>query len=304
MVRPQAINFALIEDLGRRVGTSDLFSWIEERATILARLGWKRPGFVELGERLFAEVGISACVRDRTLTDTARLQPIGDGTYVIRHHSFSRREDQRFWIAHELAHTFWLDHGGKGQAVSSLQRISGADPTIELLCNRLAAALLVPKGLLQTMLSDEGYRLDDTPPPIHLICTFARKLRVPPRLLARRWFHDILNVPLNVVCLEPYSPAATKFKDKQFRIAWEAVFYSATKLSKKLQGRLVPSTAIENADPDETRTCPIDGRWLELIQQARNIDSHSTAFFRLSKKPAIKGFVTRTQRRVTLAFFH
>jgi len=305
---PRVINSDLINDLARRLGTSDLLNWIETRTAELARLGWKRPGFVDLGPRLLAEVGVAGCIADMKIADLATIRPQETQSYVIHHHYFRTRpygsvEDHRFWVAHELSHTFWFSAVPGGLPLSSHQKAIGSDPTIEWLCNRAAAALLVPRGLLEALLREEGYNLRDDPPPLHLIPNFARKLRVAPRLLARRWFHDILSSPRNVLCIEPTPRSHEKdHNTTRFRILWEAIFSGSTKLPRKLQGRVVRFKYQHNDDLVRTIRHSLDGRWLELIAQAHTPSQKAIPFSQLPSRPPIAAELARVGKSVILSF--
>jgi len=300
----QQVNVSLLQDLAQRLRTDDVLGWIEKRTTELARLGWKEPGYVNIiGPRLLAECGIGDCVVDTQLPSLATLTPRGDGSYVIRHHVFSADEDHRFWIAHEVAHTFWILPDGSGRPLSPHQCAVGSDPNIEWLCNRAAAALLVPRGLLEALLRERGYKLSDDPPPVHLLESFARKLRVTPRLLARRWFHDILGIQRNVVCLATLTKQSNRLATgRRFRIVWEAIFSTSVKLTRKLQGRVVPQEALPTEFPLKTEGCRIDARWLSLVSQARGIGSTSTPFTRIPPSGDMPGLVSKGHAGILLSF--
>ena len=303
MPRAEAINHQLLADLAQRLGTDDVLRWLEEKTAGLARLGWKKPGHVELGPRLLNAAGISECVGDLRVANDAQIEPDGAGTFRIRHHCFVSQENQRFWIAHEVIHTLWFREGGKGEPLSRRQRMVGSDPTIEWLCNRGAAALLVPRGALESLALNEGYRLDDTSLPIHLVISFAQRLRVHPRLLARRWFHEILDVPENIICLVPAGDGSAAGDSRfRYRIVWEAVYSPRMKAPKKLQGRIVPREAVPSDLAQHARPATIDGRWRTLVAQANSTMTRAESFTRIPTRTDIQGVASRQGHSVLLAF--
>jgi hypothetical protein len=303
MPRAEAINHQLLADLAKRLGTDDVLRWLEEQTASLARLGWKKPGHVELGSRLLGAAGVSACVGDLKTAEAAQIEPDGAGTYRIRYHYFSPQVNQRFWIAHEIVHTFWFRKGGRGEALSRCQRVLGSDPTIEWLCNRGAAALLVPRGALESLAIRDGYRLNDTPLPIHLLTSFAQRLRVHPRLLARRWFHEILDEPENIICLMPADDrSATGDTRFRYRVVWEAIYSPRMKAPKKLQGRVVPREAVPSELAQHARPATIDGRWRTMAAQAKSTIARAESFTRIPTRPEIQGVASRQGHSVLLAF--
>jgi hypothetical protein len=274
----------------------------------LARIGWKKPGFIDLNPRLLAEVGVDGCIGDKSIPQLATIRSQEIRNYTIHHHFFRTRpfgsvEDHRFWIAHELAHTFWYSRDSVGMPLSPHQRAIGSDPTIEWLCNRAAAAILVPKGLLEAILREEGYKLNEETPPLHLIPSFARKLRVPQRLLARRWFHDILGIPKNILCVESDRGINSKqLMHGRFRISWEAIYTKLAKLPKKLQGRIVDFSYESSDNFVGTSRAKLDGRWRKLIDQARSTESESVPFSRIPKKQPIDADIAFIGKLVILSF--
>jgi hypothetical protein len=186
---PDRVDHALITDLARALGTHDLMEWIEDECSRLAVAGLSN-GCVRLNRSLLDQVRIRDIAVTMETDGLAKLLPDGHDGFKVRVRPFSSSRERRFWIAHEIAHTLWYRRDSNHVPLSSLQSFVGPDSTIEWLCNRAAAALLIPRTLLDdsNQLALHGLRDGD----LHLLERCAVALDVPERLLARRIWHDLL----------------------------------------------------------------------------------------------------------------
>lgn len=210
------INSALLRDLEGRLGASNIYDWIEGRTTELARLGWRRSGWIDFRPRLLAAANIDKIriVEASEIDGEACLRPTTAGKYEILYRQVFNWEHERFWIAHEISHSFWLKPGTAAQPLSSLQKGFGADPTIEHLCNYSAGALLLPKRLLEILLDSLGVRLGEKIIQPRAIPLLAEKLHLPWQAVAHRWLHDLMELPLSVVFIKIYS-------DQKLHVSYE-----------------------------------------------------------------------------------
>src|SRR5690348_6989778 len=169
----------------RALGTSSILDWVEDHCSRLATLGLTNDSHIRFTKPLLDRVGIQE-IRESTLVDgLAQISPADGGGFRIELLPLRRRPwDQRFWIAHEIAHTFWFRKGSNQIPLSDLQVRYGTDSTIEWLCNRAAAALLIPKFLMEMRKNNSLFQLASG--QLHLMASCATNLRVSERLLARR----------------------------------------------------------------------------------------------------------------------
>lgn len=235
------LNRALWEDLQRRLGTTDLLWWIEQEVERLAALGRTTLGRVEFGRDLLRARGIVHFSAKPNLAALASIHPSERG-YELFYRPFQRVADQRFWIAHEIAHTFWFDPDRRGRPLSPLQNVLGPDPTIEWLCNRTAAALLLPASEL---LPFDG-RIEEA---VRAIPELARRYVVPERLLARRLFHDWGKLPWSILAVR------TSAGGGDGKVLWMAASPAQPLVGREPLRRVVP---------EELLPKPALGRHLEL----------------------------------------
>lgn len=263
---PAWANRRLLEDLSARLGTVDLLQWIEQRTTGLARLGW-REGRVALSRDLLESAGIVGVAYDPLVEGLAEMRPAEGGHYQVKVRGFPSAVQRRFSVAHELAHTFWFAPDLPARALSPWQSQLASDPTIEWLCNRAAAALLVPRGLLEHGIRRFGSHIDADPPRLDLLWDFAAQYQVPLQMLARRWFHEILAWPINLVCLRP----ANEDSPGVMITEWHAGHEVGRAKARPLYSKRVPATAVPASESGVTTRTSLDGRWLTFVGQAREI---------------------------------
>lgn len=261
---PKGINSALIADLEKRLRTHSLLNWIEERALSLSRFGC-RGTWIDLSGQLLNEVGVEGNAYSNSVLGTSQLRVEESGRILIEHHNFRSHEDRRFWIAHEIGHMMWRDPKAKQQALSPLERQLGADPTIEWLCNRFAAALLLPRGLLARTFVRHGGALSDGVfcCDIKWIPIMAHSLRVPERLLVRRIFHDLMGSDLFILRV---SLAGGRANPATFAVVrWEAIPRCSLTKPKSLVNRRIPVNALPSG---EVTDGGLDERLLSLYESA------------------------------------
>jgi hypothetical protein len=261
---PKGLNKTLLKDLERRVGTTDLLDWIEKTADSLSLHG-DAGGWIELTPALIQQAGARGCRYSPDTLGTSRLKIEADGNAFVEHHNFRTPEDRRFWIAHELGHLLWRDSGNPSKPLSPNEKQMGADNTIEWLCNRFAAALLLPRNLLSRTIDVSGLkdRQGNLSLELRSIPDFAKKLRVPERLFARRLFHDIYNSNLFVVRVGRTSAKISS--DAGISVRWEAIPRLELAKPKRLSGRKIPPKMLPEND---VRDGQLDGRWLALFRDA------------------------------------
>lgn len=255
------LNDALWQDLQRRLGTTDLLSWIEQEAERLAALGRTRLGRIEFGRDLLRACGIVRFGAKPNLAALASINPSQRG-YELFYRPFQRVADQRFWIAHEIAHTFWFDPDRPGRPLSPLQNVLGPDPTIEWLCNRTAAALLIPASEL---LPFKG-RIEEA---LGAVPELARRYVVPERLLARRVFHDWGKLPWNILAVRTSTE-----KNGDGTVVWMAASPAQPLIGREPLRRVVPAELLPKPSADASLQIDLDSRWWSL---ARGGTRHSPA---------------------------
>lgn len=259
--RCAGLNVSLWRDLERRLGTSNLLEWLENEAERVANLGRTQVGPVRFSRLLLRDRGIGTLQTRPHLPAIATIRWGGTG-YEVAYSSYQRTEDRRFAVAHEIAHTFWFAPGTDGQPLSPLQRALGDDPTIEWLCNRAAAAMLLPRGDLAKV-------LERGPNVLHQIPDIARDYLVPERLVARRLFHDLSGRELCIVGVRLDSRSR---EPRQGRIVWSAPCPGRRLAKKKLEGRVIPRELLPDVPLDTTSDVEVDGRWLILVESASRPD--------------------------------
>jgi hypothetical protein len=254
---PASLNQALWQDLERRLGTRDLLEWLEVTCERLATLGQTHTGAVDFSGALLRDRNIQSITRKPYLPALQTIVPTHAG-YAINYGPFQHVQDQRFGIAHEIVHTFWFAPGSAGKPLSPLQRATGDDPTIEWLCNRGAAAILLPRSEVLGL-------ANQVPMVLHQIASTAHRYLVPERLAARRLFHDLARSHLSLLAVRHGSTAAPTHAN---RVSWFAPSPTAPENRKTIDRRLVPHEIMPDVPPARTCQVGVDGRWLVLIRSA------------------------------------
>jgi len=283
------LNDALWKDLERRLGTSDLVEWLEKEAQRVANLGRKRSGQIDVSSpELLRDRGIGKLRAMPYIPALATIHSRG-GVYEIRYAPYQRPEDTRFGIAHELAHTFWFSRTHPGEPLSPLQRALGDDPTIEWLCNRGGAAILLPR-------EDVMASLGDGPPALHLIPHLSKHYVVPERLVARRLFQEFSCTRVSIVGIS----LKTLGSSQAGTVAWLAPFQRNGRRSKSATGRAVPADMIPQIPLGSTHELEVDGRWL-LLEEGTAAAGRARPLHLYAERPECRAWVCRTVDTLYLA---
>lgn len=249
------LNSALWKDLERRLGTRDLVEWLEKETARVAALGRNEHGPLAFSSALLRDRSISLIRPKPYLPALQTISKTTQGGYEICYSPFQRIEDRRFGIAHEIAHTFWLAPEEGGQPLSPLQRGLGDDPTIEWLCNRGAAALLLPR-------SDVAEFVGQPLKTLHLIPSIAKHYLVPERLVARRIFHDLGGADTFLLSARL---KGNKGPRQRGQVVWFAAPPGSREVRKRLEGRIVPLELLPEVPLGASVKTEVDGRWWVLV---------------------------------------
>ncbi len=252
----------LLSDLGRKLATEDLLEWIEITAQKYSAFG-DRGDYIEISPELLSAFGVTRYESSRETLGTASVSISSGAGLVIRHHKFQTAYDQRFWIAHELAHLLWRNPNDRNASLSRYERTLGSDPTVEWLCNRFAAALLLPRGLIRRWISrvnmTAGGHVDYK--KIGFIPYLSRQLRVPERLFARRLWHELGGQRLALYALRSIGSETSELN---WRIQWDAIPRTRLTRIRRLAGRRIPLDMLPLVLPHNGA---FDGRWMELVDK-------------------------------------
>jgi hypothetical protein len=188
----------LISDLCTRLGTEDLLEWIESQAELLGALDPAADrGPITLLPQILRARNVRRVVDDSTV-QRARIVP-GNSGFEIRLNPALPALAQRFAIAHELGHTFWFASRYDTTPLSPYQWVGARDPQIEMLCDRFAAALLLPRHRLLRWLRAYAVKPTDEAPHFELLTPAARAFAVAEQAVARRLYVDLRPSPLAIV---------------------------------------------------------------------------------------------------------
>lgn len=309
VVQSALIRNDLLKDLAERIGTSDLLEWIEERSSRLARLGWTKPGVVRLTRRLLQECRIDRIMPMQSkLPRIASLVPAGDRKFIIYYKQSIVGTRLRFALAHEIGHTLWLDNSRDigPRPISPLQQIFGEDPTIEFLCNRFGAALLLPRAAVMKIYTETTKGLPHGLIALHLIPGFALRFDVDEQLVARRLAYELF--PTEVVLI------ALRWKDGAWITRWstipaslnqkERTLNGSTLALKSSQGRVIPGDWVPESPIGLTVETSFVPQWrLAFLSHPR--ESRAKPFPAAAKEIncglPIRGMITRTGYNCYLA---
>jgi hypothetical protein len=216
----------------------------------------------------------------------------------------------RFAIAHEIGHTYWLKNT---LSISNLQNTVGHNATIEYLCDRFAAALLLPKRDLLKRLELENVLRDMTIPPLHLIQSIAKRYRVADQAVARRLFYHLF--PRNVALISIRRDEITydlfakgEVHDVKWKVVWCALsadiqqceLNADIKIPLRTRGKLIPVDMIPELSEGITSLCNIDSRWWLGIKGQLKINS-KTAFNKIPYTGKKEGYACRTGHIIYIA---
>lgn len=312
-LRKHPINRFLVEDLQNRLGTSDLFVWIENEAEGLAGKGLSSAGFIHFSNPLLQARKIRGIYKIDVVGD-ACIKPSNGDFYDIYYQHGLPFTKLRFSIAHEIGHTYWFAPGGGAKPLSPIQRQLGRDPSIEYLCNLYAEAILLPRTLLTRYTKELLKKYDNTDIPLHIIPTLSTKFRVAEQAVARRLFSSTDSALEAIVCLrrstKPSKPSSSEsVNDTRWVTSWCSILNSSSYDKERVSGfstplrssgRNIPSDMIPELSEGNTTTLYLDGRWWEGLKKQ---PSHTARIplDRVPPKQVREGYAARIGERIYLA---
>lgn len=261
----------LIVDLEARLGTQDLFEWIEDQAEQIGALDPASDrGPISLGRHILRARNIRWIVDDPSIERACIVAR--DGAFEIRLNPALPSNAQRFAVAHELGHTFWFSSSHDTIPLSPYQWVGARDAEIEMLCDRFAAALLLPRRRLLRWLRAYGITTDDDSPHFELLRPTARAFGVAEQAVARRLYVDLRKSPLAIVWTRRISRSAlfgSGAAEVHWETSWCAVpeFVRAAALGREQtialkSRRRIPDPMLPAVTGRITVEASLDRRWL------------------------------------------
>jgi hypothetical protein len=303
------INPRLIEDIESRVHTDDLFAWIDEESEKLAELGIEESGSIEFTDALISSRHISELCVASLSTERAFIE-FKDGSYVINYKKGLPSPRQRFAIAHEIGHTYWVAQNRENASLSPIQAALYSDPGIEYLCDRFAVGLLLPKKRVLESIKHFGCSIDSPVPPLDVIEPVAAQYRVDAQMVARRLFFELSPRRLAIVAVRNdvhgTLPLPGFERKDHWAIQWCALpgelqqveHIAGLKVPFKTNGRLIPDEMIPHIATRGTFVQSLDNRWWEGVRgesvarsrkpfKARSVTSLRDAYYSASQERLI-----------------
>jgi hypothetical protein len=301
------VNRFLLRDLQRLLKTADVIEWLDQEGQRLASYGVTHEGFVEFTPKLLRERRVTRIVTGAISRD-AYVDFAGDGYWIFVRRGVPEAR-RRFVIAHEIGHTLWFKEGSTSPV--SVVQLSGRDPGIEYLCDRFAAALLMPRGEFLRALAEQDCSLIDETPPLHMVPYLARRFRVAEQAISRRMLFDLSRRGLAVVALrtDSASHGLPFFRegDASWCVSWCAlpqILHEQTidgfKVPFKTPGRRVPSCMIPHASEATTSLLPLDARLWRGVTPLPKVAA-SVPLERLPEAGFRLGYVARSGPCIYLA---
>jgi Zn-dependent peptidase ImmA (M78 family) len=303
-MNPKNLNTSLIKDLENKLGTKELLGWIDREAERLASLGRGYNRAIFFSKALMKDRNV-AMIRAAKIVGNASIVP-RNGRYLILFNRDLPMLPQRFAVAHEFGHTYWFAPGGEGRPLSSLQWNLGRDPNIERLCNRFAAALLLPKADMISSVTNSEPETPRVEACLQRIPDLAKKFLVAEQLVARRLFFEILQFKMALVCCRR-SPNQTSISEKgtSWNLSWCALpndtstVMDGFSIPAKSQGRRVPTEMIPQ--PQASGACAqLNGKWWLLIRPTP-IQEASKAFRNWPEQDNQLGYSFATEDKIYIA---
>ena len=270
-------NNQLIRDLEQRLRTTSLFEWIEERAEALAALdGTARRSLVDFCADLLEALRVVSIEPAALAVGQARTVACEGGFKILYKYDLPIQL-RRFAIAHEIGHILWFAPGRGTQPLSPQQMTLGHDPTIELLCDRFAAALLLPRSRFRAWLEQT---LNASPRASFLarLPDAAEEFCVYEQAVARRYFFELFPRSVAVVCVARSDRGTGA--GRSWITRW-CVLPSIMAARERLPGVKVPLKSARVLPPGmlpaewspRTRRCLVDGRWWRAIEPQPSMES-------------------------------
>lgn len=292
------LSSALQKDLEKRLGTEDIFAWIESQAEELATLGRCASGWVRLTRDIFRARHIEEVKPGKVLGKANIFR--GKTGYLVEFARGLPDEVRRFAIAHEIGHTYWFDGSAPGVSVTPLTWKGGRDPNIEYLCNRFAAALLLPRNSTRHWFLREGPAAPEAVPPLHMLRSAAQHFRVPEQAVAKRFFFEISCSQLAIISLRRAVSDDVQ-KTKTWVVAWcvlpdfidRSRDADGVQIPIKQAGRVVPSAWIPDLPGEGTVEVDLDARWWRALNPVGNREG-KTPLRRWEEKGSLRGYASST----------
>jgi Zn-dependent peptidase ImmA (M78 family) len=260
--RPTDISQELLSDLEMKLETADLLSWLENKAESLSAYG-DTGLWIEISPAILNEFGVEKYVYSKDTLGMASVILAEKGKHIIQHHRLGAIEDQRFWIAHELGHILWRNPNNPTERLSRYERTLNSDPTIEWLCNRFAAALLLPRSVLLRTITKFGMVVNGEIDyrKIGQIPKLAKALRVSEQLLARRIWQELGKFDIATFALKVNRDC----NDEQdsWKVQWDVIPRYQVYRKRKLYGRKIPLEMVPKQLPYDGA---LDGRRVVMIK--------------------------------------
>ena len=299
----------VLDDLQIILGTSSIREWIDEKAEQLAQLGAVPTGRIEFTPAMLQARRISE-IRPRQLPGHARIVPTQAG-YRIDIHASLPLNVRRLRIAHELGHTYWFAPGGEGKPLSSAQVDPYWDPDIEFLCDRFAAALLLPRTAILQRLATQNCSQEPIITILNHIPELAARYQVPERIVTERVAFSLFDRDSPIFCarqvplrlqLSPKDAAPDSWNLSWCAVPDQLVSRKTTagikmQKSQSVNRRKIPVDMIPDWASNETEQGLIDGRWYRLLTGQESV----TAVGPLSRQteiPQRRGYARRVRDRI------
>lgn len=313
----QYLNRSLLEDLANRLNTGDVVSWLDDVAQDLSNIGRRANGAVAITKKLLATRNIARVQPRANMVKAAYIIPGPEGYEIYYNQQIDEYPwptasmHRRFVVAHEIGHTLWFKPDGKCEPLSDRQTTRFGDMTIEYLCDRFAAALLLPRGALQEYL--QGRDACKGQPLLHLVPGLARHFGLWEQAAARRLVHEVAGLNMAVVCAR--RDEDQEAKDERWKVSWCAVplhvriagMVKGFAIPFKTSSRIIPSDMLPEEPSDGigvTRTCILDMRWkygCTPQREGRKKGRASGPLRLLSARDDMRGFAYREGGRLYVA---
>ena len=305
------LNLRLIQDLEIKLGAYDLVRWLDDEAERLSVLGIVNDYWnIDFTPALLLQRNIAE-IRAAELSSEAHLVVNEYDRYEIRYKrglpDYAPYFPRRFAIAHEIGHTYWFEKN-TCQPLSLIQRNVGTDSTIEILCNRFAASLLLPKKRLLTALSFVMRGRINCPLPLFAIPTLSEYFKVAERAVAQRLFFFLRPSLKAIICVRSESvdqPLISEGIDsKAWTTSWCALpshlserrFESETRIPFLAKKR-IPDDMVPNVPFEQVHELELDSRWWKGIFPTDLITAR-IPFSKLPVHDKHNGYLYRTRVRL------
>lgn len=299
----------ILDDLQTILDTSSILEWIDEKAEQLAQLGTRPTGRIEFTPAILQARRISE-IRPQRLPGQARIVPTQAG-YRIDIQANLPPEVRRYRIAHELGHTYWFAPGGEGKPLSSAQVDPYWDLNIEFLCDRFAAALLLPRTEILQRLATQNCTQEPIITILNNIPELAARYQVPERIVTERMAFILFDRDSRILCVRQV-PLRLQLSPKDaapdsWNLSWYAIPDQLAgrktaegikrQNSRSVSRRKIPVDMIPDWTSNETQQGLIDGRWYRLVA-GQESETAVGPLSRQTKFPQRRGFARRVRDRI------